>query len=345
LNKQCVHRAHNVFSIALAMNKRERLHAAFHKQPVDRPPIALWRHFPGDDLDPEKFARRVIAFQRAHDFDFVKVTPAASYVAELYGSELQDARNREGTRTHVTRVINDWRDWKKIEPVRTDHPVMQREREAIRRIRHELGKDVPVMQTIFSPLSCARTLAGDRLIQDMREHPGELMHALKHLATTMERFALNSVEAGADALFLATQVASRDVLTPEESRAFGQSYNLTLINELHGHVDFILLHIHGENIYYEHLFKYPVQVVNWHDRKTPPSLREGKALFDGAVAGGIDEWGVLQTTPEAIREQVQDAIRQTDRIGLVVTAGCVIPVDTPHANIHAAREAVELFSH
>lgn len=324
------------------MNKRERLYAAIRKQKVDRPPIALWRHFPGDDLDSEKLARRVVEFQRQYDFDFVKVTPAASYVAEMYGGGLHDAGNREGTRTHTRRVINDWRDWQDIQPIPDDHPVFKREYDAIQRIRQELGKDVPIMQTIFSPLSCARTLAGDRLIQDLREHPGELQRALHALGTTMERFAFNATYAGADSLFLATQVASRDVLTPEESRAFGQAYNLTLINELRGHVDFVLLHVHGENIYYEHLFKYPVQIVNWHDRKTPPTLQEGKRLFDGAVAGGIDEWGVLQTTPDAVRAQVQDALTQTDGIGLIVAAGCVIPMDTPEENIRAARAAVEL---
>lgn len=323
------------------MNKRERLHAAIHKQKVDRPPIALWRHFAGDDLDAEKFARRVVEFQQRYDFDFVKVTPAASYVAELYGGELRDAGNREGTRLHIRRVINDWRDWQKIRPVEMDHPVFRRERDAMQRIRHALGKDVPIMQTLFSPLSCARTLAGDRLIPDLREHPGELQHALHALGTTMERFAFNAINAGADSLFLASQVASRDVLTPEESRAFGQAYNLTLINELRGHVDFLMLHIHGENIYYEHLFKYPVHIVNWHDRKTAPTLKEGKQLFDGAVAGGIDEWGVLQTTPDAITAQIHDAMRQTDGIGLIVAAGCVIPMDTPPQNIQAAREAVE----
>lgn len=324
------------------MDKRERLHAAIEKKPVDRPPIALWRHFAGDDLDPEKFARRVVEFQQHYDFDFVKVTPAASYVAELYGGGLQDAGNREGTRTHTRRVVNDWRDWSGIHPVDMDHPVFQRERDAIHRIRQALGKDVPVVQTLFSPLSCARTLAGDRLMRDLREHPGELQHALHALGTTMERFAFNSINAGADGLFLASQVASRDVLTPEESRAFGQAYNLTLINELRGHVDFVMLHIHGENIYYEHLFKYPVQIVNWHDRKTPPTLKEGKALFEGAVAGGIDEWGVLQTTPDAITAQIQDAIQQTGGAGLIVAPGCVIPMDTPPANIKAARDAVEI---
>lgn len=325
------------------MNKRERIHAAIQHKPVDRPPISLWRHFPVDDLDPVKFARRVIEFQQAYDFDFVKVTPAASYVAEMYGAQLRDAGNREGTRDHVTRVIQDWHDWSRIEPIEFDNPVLLRECDAIRRIREGVGKDVPVMQTLFSPLSCARSLAGDRLVQDLREHPGEVMHALQHLGTTMERMGHGAIEAGADALFLATQVASRDVLTPVESRAFGQSFNLTLLNELRGHVDFILLHIHGENIYYDHLFKYPVQIVNWHDRKTAPTLKEGKALCRGAVAGGIDEWNVLAAgTPQEIRVQIQDAIRQTDGIGLVVAAGCVIATDTRDENIRAARAAVEI---
>lgn len=325
------------------MNKRQRLDAAITKQAVDRPPIALWRHFPIDDLDPEKFAGRVIEFQKTYDFDFVKVTPAASYVAELYGGELRDAGNREGTRVQVRRVVNDWHDWKKIEPIALDHPIFRRERDAIQRIRTGLGQDVPIMQTIFTPLSCARTLAGERLIQDLREHPGEVMHALQHLGTTMERFAHTAIQAGADSLFLATQVASRDVLTPEESRAFGQSYNLALINELRHQVEFILFHIHGENIYYDHLFKYPVQIVNWHDRKTEPTLREGKAMFHGAVAGGIEEWTVLAGgTPAQVRAQVQDAIQQTDGTGMIVAAGCVIPTDTPDENIRAARAAVEM---
>lgn len=325
------------------MNKRERVHAAIHKQPVDRPPIALWRHFPHADLNAKTLAERVIEFQKAYDFDIVKVTPAASYIAEMYGGELSDAGNREGTRSHMRRVINDWHDWHKLEPLARDHPVILREREAIWRIREGLGHDVPIMQTIFTPLSCARTLAGEeRLAHDLREHPAEVMHALQHLGTTMERFAHASIESGADGLFLATQVATRDVLNPQQERAFGQPFDLTLINNVHAQVDFIWLHIHGENIYYEQVFNYPVKIANWHDRKTAPTLHEGKSQFKGAVAGGIEEWGVLAGgTPDQVRAQVQDAIAQTEGIGLIVASGCVMPIDTPDENIRAARRAVE----
>jgi uroporphyrinogen decarboxylase len=323
------------------MNKRERIHAAIQRQPVDRPPIALWRHFPKDDLDSERFAQDVVEFQNKFDFDFVKVTPAAGYMDEMYGAQMRAAGNREGTREHLTRAVNDWPDWAKIETLDRSNPVFQREYSSLKLIRERLGRDAPILQTIFSPLTAAKSLS-DRLIHDLREHPGELHHALEHLAKTVLNFALYSVEAGADAIFFATQVATRDFTTPEQARAFSQAYDLTLLEELRGKVDFILLHAHGENIYFGYLSQYPVQVLNWHDRKTPPSLAEGKRLFRGAVAGGIDEWGVLAGgTREQIQAQVREAIEQTEGTGLVVTPGCVIPIDTPEENIRAAREAVE----
>lgn len=325
------------------MNKRERLHAAFFRENVDRPPIALWRHFPGDDLDPVRLARRVVDFQRQFDFDFVKVTPAASYVAEMYGAVLRDAQNRDGTREHITRAVKDWGEWARLEPLDSSNAVFRRERAAMQQIREELGREVPILQTIFSPLTAAKSMAGDRLVSDLREHPDTLHHALEQLTATTLRFAQESIEAGADAIFFATQMASSDVLTLEEYRTFGQHYDLEILNQLRDRVDFILLHAHGENIYFDLLAKYPVQVMNWHDRLTPPTLAEAKTRFHAALAGGIEEWGVLASgMPEQVQSQVRDAIEQTGGAGLIVAAGCVIPIDTPEENIRAARAAVDL---
>ncbi|MBC7814374.1 MAG: uroporphyrinogen decarboxylase, partial [Burkholderiales bacterium] len=70
------------------MNKRERLENTFAGEPTDRVPVALWRHFPGDDQRAADLARSVVEFQQAYDWDFVKVTPASSYCTVDYG--LQD---------------------------------------------------------------------------------------------------------------------------------------------------------------------------------------------------------------------------------------------------------------
>ena len=46
----------------MSMTRRERLAAALRGEPVDRPPVALWRHFPVDDQDPEQRAQSGAAF-------------------------------------------------------------------------------------------------------------------------------------------------------------------------------------------------------------------------------------------------------------------------------------------
>jgi uroporphyrinogen decarboxylase len=45
------------------MSKRERLKATIQGEATDRMPVALWRHFPGDDQDPVSLAASTVAFQ------------------------------------------------------------------------------------------------------------------------------------------------------------------------------------------------------------------------------------------------------------------------------------------
>jgi uroporphyrinogen decarboxylase len=62
----------------------------------------LWRHFPNDDLRAETHAARVVDLQNKFGFDFVKVTPASGFPAEMYGATFRDGKNREGTRVYVS---------------------------------------------------------------------------------------------------------------------------------------------------------------------------------------------------------------------------------------------------
>jgi uroporphyrinogen decarboxylase len=304
-------------------------------------PIALWRHFPGADLVAQDLAERVVSFQEQYDWDFVKVTPAAGYPAEMYGAELGAKGNREGTRNYVTRPVNHWGEWEKIGPLDSTNRVFRREHQAMELIRGALGNRVPVLQTIFSPLSIARNLRGDDLVNDLHEHPRELALALEGITLTVIRFALDSLSAGADALFFATQMASSDYVTEQEYRQFGERYDWLVLDAVRGHPDFVLLHAHGENLYFDLLTHYPVDAVNWHDRKTSPSLKQARDKFSGALVGGIDEWGVLADgTPDQIRAQVNDAMGQTNGLGLILAPGCVISTDTSVENIRAARDSV-----
>lgn len=324
------------------MTKRERLQAAFDGRPVDRPPIALWRHFPVDDLEPDSFANRIAEFQRSYDFDLVKVTPASGYTAEMYGAQLKDGHNRQGTRQYVTRVVNQLCDWGDLSVLNEDNPVWQREIRSLELIRQKIGEEAPLLQTVFSPSYTARALAGERFFADLREYPEVVHTALEALTETTSRFAADCLSHGATAIFFATQLASREHFTEEEYLTFGLPYDLAVLETVKDRTDFVLLHIHGVDIHFDLFVAYPVQAINWHDRRTAPSLREGKRKFAGAVAGGLNEWDTLAAgSVETVRSEIAEAVAQTEGRGMLVTGGCVIPIDTPEVNLRAAVDAVK----
>jgi uroporphyrinogen decarboxylase len=77
-------------------------------------------------------------------------------------------------------------------------------------------------------------------------------------------------------------------------------------------------------------------MINWHDRLTAPTLKEGLKAFKGAVVGGVEERELLVSGSEApLRAQVRDAIAQTAGKRLIVGPGCVAAIAAPETNIRA----------
>ena len=102
-----------------------------------------------------------------------------------------------------------------------------------------------------------------------------------------------------------------------------------------------VLHLHGHRVMFDLLADYSVQVVNWHDRETPPTLRDGQARVQGAVLGGLRQWETMvQGTPDDVRREAQDGLAQTRGRRFILGTGCVTPITAPWGNIRAARHAV-----
>jgi uroporphyrinogen decarboxylase len=327
------------------MTHHERLFTAIAGQSPDRVPIALWRHFPDADQTAEGLAHATLSFQKEFDFDLVKVTPASGYMAEAWGAQLIPKQNDEGTRDYVRRVVQRERDWMNLQALDVTAGVLGRELRALSLIRRELPADTPVIQTIFSPLTTARNLAGERWLADLRGHPNELHAALELIARLTLEFALENLQAGAEGIFFATQLASYDYLSEGEYRTFGAAYDRLVLDRLARRAQLIILHIHGLNIMFDLLSAYPVQVIHWHDRRTAPSLGEGHRRFSGLVAGGLEEREILQKgSVAAVRAQVKDALAQTGGRRVMISAGCVVPINTPAENLRAACDAMREFS-
>jgi len=324
------------------MNKYQRLEATLQGKPVDRTPVALWRHFPVDDQSPETLAAAVLEWQRLYDWDFVKVTPESGYFAKGWGLTDEWRGEPEGTR-HVTRyVIHQPEDWLELQPLDPKQGQLAASLHALELIHTDLRGETPVLPTLFSPISLARKLVGpEHLAAHVRLYPDEVKYALGVITESMLNYVLALKRLGVDGLFYALQFASARVFSRAEYREFGEPYDRQILDaakELWLNV----AHLHGDDVLFDLVARYPaLRVINWHDLETPPTLAEGQSKFTGAVCGGLRQWETMvRGTPEQVRREAQSALEQTAGQRLILGTGCVVPTTAPRANLRAAREVV-----
>jgi uroporphyrinogen decarboxylase len=327
----------------MAMSKRERLEKTIAGEETDRVPIALWRHWPGDDQRPIDLAEATVAFQRRWDFDFVKVSPSSSYCITDYGVQDKWVGHIEGTREYVRRAVTRSLDWTDLRVLDPSKGALGRQLETLRLLNDAFGTETPFIMTIFSPLAQAKNIAGrELLIEHMRTSPDRVKTGLNTITESTLRFIEAIRRSGVAGIFYAIQHASFSVMSQAEYETFGRPYDLRILEALPDDWWLNTAHLHGTAPMFDLIADYPVQILNWHDREAEPDLANGKLKFKGAVSGGIGRMDPMHTgTPVEVRAQARKAIEETGARRLVLSTGCVIMTTTPQSNIRAARETVE----
>lgn len=330
---------------ARTISHRERIETCLSGELPDRVPVALWRHFPVDDQTPDGLAAATATFQRAYDFDLIKVTPSSSFCLKDWGSDDVWKANPEGTRDYSRRVIIDPDDWVKLPLLDPTSGHLGDQITCLRILTAEFSPHTPVIQTIFSPMAQAKNLVGpEKLLAHMRRDPEALHAGLERITQTTIRFIEEARKTGIDGIFYAVQHAQYALLSHDEFDRFSRYYDLRVMESVR---DFWLnvLHIHGEEVMFDKVLDYPVQVINWHDRQTTPSLKQALTLTDRVLCGGIRQWDTLVLgNPESVRAECRDAIHQTQATRFMLGTGCVVPVIAPSVNMLAARQIVDLIN-
>lgn len=316
-----------------------------HVKP-DRVPVALWRHFPVDDQTPEGLAAAALDFQRQYDFDLVKVTPASSFCLKDWGAQDEWQGTTEGTRTYTRRVIQTPEDWLKLKVLDPYAGFLGQQIACLQLLVDELsaGPDpVPVIQTIFSPMAQAKNLVGgDLLLVHLRKYPEAVHAGLKVIAESTLRFAELACRTGVAGFFYAVQHASYLLLSGAEYEQFGRPYDLQVL-EPAGDLWLNMLHIHGNEVMFNQFVDYPVQILNWHDRDTFPSLGDARSLYRGVLCGGLQrEKTMVLGNPVRVTAEARDAIQETQGRDFILGTGCVLPTIAPRLNILAARKSVDI---
>lgn len=316
------------------MNKRQRLAATIAGQAVDRPAVALWRHFPGDDQRAADLAAAHVWWQQTYDFDLLKITPASSYCTQDWGVEIEWRGGDEGTSDYRNHVIDRPQDWLRLPVLDPGRGWLAMAREAVQLTCQALGPDVPVIMTIFSPLAQARHLAGPNLLPHLREHPDAVSAGFDAITESVIRFIDSLADSGAAGIFYAAQWADPLHLSRDEYSQFGRVYDQRILHAAGGFW-FNMLHAHGLGVYLDMFSDYPVQAVNWHDREAGPSLAEAASILPGALSGGLDRWTVHRGTPDDVRREAADAVAQTEGRRLILSTGCVTMTNSPLSNLRA----------
>ncbi len=246
-----------------------------------------------------------------------------------------------GTRRPIFHPVSEARDWERLPAIDVRTGFNAEILAAVGLTRRGLPEDVPLLQTIFSPLTIAAKLSDGAVATHLHEAPAAVHAGLRRIAEVTRAFALASLAAGADGFFFATQLADRDKLDEAAYREFGVPYDLQILADLPADTP-LLLHFHGRAPMLELADRYPTRALSWHDRRFGPSLASLRRGETHPVAGGIDEEAIVGATPRDVATQVADTLQTNDHRGLIVAPGCVIPVATPPDNIRAALEAAKV---
>ncbi|MDQ1279546.1 MAG: Uroporphyrinogen decarboxylase [Thermoproteota archaeon] len=310
------------------MSKFEKIKAVMRGAVLDETPVSLWRHFPGDDLKADSLYEKHINLQKRFNFDLVKFSAGGGYNTIAFGGDVEYVGAIDGSTRTKRYVVNSVKDWENLEVLDVQEGIFGEMLKAVKLFAKGSKGEVPFVETMFSPLTICRQIAGDRVVSDLRMKPEILHKALGVISKTEVEFAKAALDSGANGIFFATQMATFNMLSEDEYRSFGMKYDLPVLKAVEGKAFFNILHIHGFNTMFNLLIdNYPVSGVNWHVHRTEPTLKEAFSKFKGVLLGGINEVETMtRGSTRDVEKEVVGSISETDGSRIIVAPGCVVPL-------------------
>lgn len=317
------------------MNKRERVLNALNCQPVDRPPVGFWFHFPEEEGLGQACIDAHLNYYNNIDVDMAKVM-CDSYFAYP-----------------ITINVEKASDWNNLKPLGKDHPFIREQVERVKGVKAGLKDDMCVYYNIIAPFSGLRNGTSDDLIMEhLKEDPDAIMHALDAVAEDLATLAeLCITEAGCDGVYLNVQGGEKDRFTYEEYQKWIAPSDLKVINRANALSDVNILHCcgwAGIPNRLENWKEYPAKAVNWAIYIEDLKLADGKEFFGNrAVLGGFDNRKdslIVNGTKEEVKAFTKGLAKEIP-VGLLIGADCTLPGDIDRERIgwvvEAAKELAE----
>ncbi|MBE6935845.1 MAG: hypothetical protein E7458_05015 [Ruminococcaceae bacterium] len=300
------------------MMKRERVIAAMHNQPVDRPPVGFWFHFPTEKQLGEPCIQAHLDYYNQVDTDIANLMCDGYF--DYPSLVVKNAKTAD--------------DWFFMEPLGPDSAFIREQVARAAAVREGLSSDCMVLYHVFAPFSSLRFGTSDEVVMRfLKENPDALLHALDVIAQDNSLLCeLLVKEAGVDGIYYCVQGGERDRFTAEEYRDLITPSDLAVLEAANGVSDYNILHCCGwagvpNNL--EVWRDYPAQAVNWACSVEGLDLTKGKAFFDDkCVLGGFDNrpGGILATgTEEEVKAYAHALVEKHGDRGIMLGADCTLP--------------------
>ena len=324
------------FQRSIFMNKKERVIAAMNNEPVDRPPVGFWFHFPGHKSKGEPCVQAHLDYYNHVDVD----------IAKLMCDGYFDYPNP------VAKAAKNASDWYEMKPLGADHPFIREQVERAKAVKAGLTSDCLILYNVFAPFSTLRQGTSDGLIMShLREDPDAILYALDVVAKDNALLTeLLLTEAKIDGIYFCVQGGEKNRFTTDEYARYIAPSDLEVLNRANCFSDLNILHCCGwagiqNNL--EIWQNYPAKAINWACFIENMDLTEGKQFFGGkCVLGGFDnrKSGLLFSgTQEDIQKYTHDLIAKAGETGIMIGADCTLPGDVDINRIRWVADAVKSY--
>ncbi|MBR4865916.1 MAG: hypothetical protein IKU11_04460 [Clostridia bacterium] len=300
------------------MTKRERVIAAMHNQPVDRPPVGFWFHFKPEQAKGQPCVQAHLDYYNRIDTD----------IAKLMCDGYFDYPNP------VAKNIKDAKDWYDMKPLGPESDFIREQVERVKAVKAGLQSDCLVLYNVFAPFSTLRFGAGDEIVMaHLKEDPAAIAYALEVVAKDNALLCeLLFTEAGVDGIYYCVQGGEKDRFTPAEYREYVTPSDLAVLEHANKFGDLNVLHCCGWAGIPNHMEvwqDYPAKAINWACFVENMNLTEGKAFFGGkCVLGGFDNRAqslIVNGTREEIEEYTRTLVEKAGKTGVMIGADCTLP--------------------
>jgi len=336
------------------MTKWERVMAAVNGEPVDRAPLSFFGHNHVVERSTDTLVKHLLYQNSTFDWDFMKIQLPNTYYGEAWGCKYQwdPASSPQKGWLTVEGSIKKREDLYNVKELNPRKGILGEQLKVTKLLKSFLEEEVPRMHTIFTPLTVIKRLTGTELRtssevtltrQLMEEAPNAMHNALRAVSNTLAEYAREAIRSGADGIFMTTTVWSLDAISEEDYKIFGIPYDLPIYEAaIDEGARLNILHLCRDNIMLDLLSDYPVEIISY-DAKEPhnPPLTEALAKTDKAIWGGLNHKTTLLNGPlDAIYDDVNEVLNDTNARRIILGPGCSVPPQTPAGNLQAVRDAI-----